>query len=130
MLGQQALLFVVDWRRAVVFVLLPHLWAAYGITTVNLLQHDGCDEDDPYNHSRNFEGVTRRGLERVVRCLHEVNEACIAAGGRLHLVKNVYATKEQLRRMYAHAVDDLARIKATHDPANVLVNDFFARTFG
>jgi fatty acid desaturase len=54
--GSKVVLFVVDWRRALVFVLLPHLWALYGITTVNLLQHDGCDEDHPFNHSRNFVG--------------------------------------------------------------------------
>jgi fatty acid desaturase len=52
----KALLFAIDWRRALVFVLVPHLWAVYGITTVNLLQHDGCDEDHPFNHSRNFVG--------------------------------------------------------------------------
>jgi decaprenylphospho-beta-D-ribofuranose 2-oxidase len=77
-----------------------------------------------------FEGVTRRRLERILRCLHELNEACIATGGRLHLVKNVYATRDQLRRMYAHAIEELARLKAKHDGQNVLVNGFFARVFG
>ena len=50
--------------------------------------------------------------------------------GRLHLAKNVYATKAQLRTMYAHAIDELTRLKARVDPRNVLVNDFFARAFG
>jgi stearoyl-CoA desaturase (delta-9 desaturase) len=77
-----------------------------------------------------FEGVTRSKRERILRCLHEMNEACIAAGGRLHLVKNVYATRAQLRRMYGHALDDLARLKAKHDPKGLLVNDFFTRAFG
>jgi FAD/FMN-containing dehydrogenase/fatty acid desaturase len=77
-----------------------------------------------------FEGVTRRKGARILRCLHELNEACLAAGGRLHLVKNVYATKEQLRRMYGHAIDDLARLKAQVDPRGVLMNDFFGRAFG
>jgi fatty acid desaturase len=54
--GSKALLFAIDWKKALVFLLLPHLWALYGITTVNLLQHDGCDEDHPLNHSRNFVG--------------------------------------------------------------------------
>jgi fatty acid desaturase len=54
--GAKAVLFVVDWKKALLLVLLPHLWAVYGITTVNLLQHDGCDEDHPYDHSRNFVG--------------------------------------------------------------------------
>src|SRR5262249_20580661 len=52
--GSKALFLAVDWRRALLFVFLPHLWAVYGITTVNLLQHDGCDENHPANHSRNF----------------------------------------------------------------------------
>jgi fatty acid desaturase len=54
--GSKVLFLMIDWRRALAFVILPHLWAAYGITTVNLLQHDGCDEDHPFNHSRNFVG--------------------------------------------------------------------------
>jgi fatty acid desaturase len=54
--GSKAVLFLIDWRKALLFVAIPHLWAVYGITTVNFLQHDGCDEDDPLNHSRNFVG--------------------------------------------------------------------------
>lgn len=54
--GEKLALVLVDWRRALCFILIPHLWAVYGITTVNLLQHDGCDEDHPFNHSRNFIG--------------------------------------------------------------------------
>jgi fatty acid desaturase len=55
--GSKALLLTLDWKRAVLFVLIPQLWAVYGITTVNFLQHDGCDEDHPFDHSRNFVGV-------------------------------------------------------------------------
>ncbi|HEY2512392.1 MAG TPA: fatty acid desaturase [Polyangiaceae bacterium] len=49
-------LLLLDWKRALLFVGIPHLGAVWGITTVNLLQHDGCDGDHPYNHSRNFVG--------------------------------------------------------------------------
>lgn len=49
-------LLLIDWRKAVLFVFIPHVFAVWGITAVNYLQHDGCDEDDPYNHSRNFVG--------------------------------------------------------------------------
>jgi fatty acid desaturase len=49
-------LLAIDWRRALLFVWLPHLFANWGIVTVNLLQHDGCDETHPVNHSRNFVG--------------------------------------------------------------------------
>lgn len=49
-------LFVLDWRKALVFWFVPHLYAAWGIIAMNYLQHDGCDIEHPYNHSRNFVG--------------------------------------------------------------------------
>ena len=49
-------LALLDWRRAALFVYLPHLYAVWGVVEVNYLWHDGCDEDHPYNHSRNFVG--------------------------------------------------------------------------
>jgi fatty acid desaturase len=52
----KAALLLVDWRKALCFVIIPHLFAVWGITAVNFVQHDGCDEDDEYNHSRNFVG--------------------------------------------------------------------------
>lgn len=55
--AMKAVLLAVDWRRALVFVVVPHLFAVYAITTVNLFQHDGCDEEHPVNHSRNFVGT-------------------------------------------------------------------------
>jgi fatty acid desaturase len=45
-----------DWEKFVLYVLLPHQYAAWGIMTMNLLQHDGCDAKSPWNHSRNFVG--------------------------------------------------------------------------
>jgi fatty acid desaturase len=50
------LCFALDWKKAVLYVLVPHLFANWGIVSVNFLQHDGCDNDNPYNHSRNFVG--------------------------------------------------------------------------
>jgi len=47
-------LFVLDWKKALVYWLVPHLYAAWGIISMNYLQHDGCDIEHPYNHSRNF----------------------------------------------------------------------------
>jgi fatty acid desaturase len=49
-------LVALDWKKALLFVLVPHFFAVWGIVVLNYLQHDGCDEDDPYNHSRNFVG--------------------------------------------------------------------------
>jgi len=54
--GTMAALLFLDWKKFLLYVLIPHQYAAWGIVTMNLLQHDGCDEDSEYNHSRNFVG--------------------------------------------------------------------------
>jgi fatty acid desaturase len=54
--GVQIALAVLDWKKALLFVFVPHLGAVWGVTTVNYLWHDGCDVEHPYNHSRNFVG--------------------------------------------------------------------------
>ena len=52
----QGTLLYVDWTAFILYQLLPHSAAAFGIVGMNLLQHDGCDEHSTYNHSRNFVG--------------------------------------------------------------------------
>ncbi len=47
-------LLLVDWKKFILYVLIPHNYAAWGIITMNLLQHDGTDENSEFNHSRNF----------------------------------------------------------------------------
>ncbi len=54
--GVKVGLLLIDWKKAVLFVIIPHLFAVWGITTVNFLQHDGTDDKHPVNHSRNFMG--------------------------------------------------------------------------
>lgn len=49
-------LFVLDWKKALIYWFIPHIYAAWGIISMNYLQHDGCDVTHPYNHSRNFVG--------------------------------------------------------------------------
>lgn len=49
-------LTLLDWRSALLFVWIPHLFANWAIVSINYLQHDGCDENHPVNHSRNFVG--------------------------------------------------------------------------
>ncbi|MFT5431946.1 MAG: fatty acid desaturase [Myxococcota bacterium] len=56
LIGIMVALAFLDWRRFLVWWYLPHVWAAFGIVTINLLQHDGCDADHAVNHSRNFTG--------------------------------------------------------------------------
>ncbi len=54
--GVKIALLLLDWKKALLFVFVPHLGAVWGVTTVNYLWHDGCDAAHPYNHSRNFIG--------------------------------------------------------------------------
>jgi fatty acid desaturase len=45
-----------NWEYALLLIFIPHFYAAWGIVGTNYWQHDGCDENHPYNHSRNFVG--------------------------------------------------------------------------
>jgi fatty acid desaturase len=54
--GVKLALLLLDWRKAVLYVIIPHLFANWGIVSVNFLQHDGTDASHPVNHSRNFVG--------------------------------------------------------------------------
>jgi fatty acid desaturase len=54
--GAMILLGWLDWKAFLLYVFLPHRYAGWGIITMNMLQHDGCDENSRYNHSRNFVG--------------------------------------------------------------------------
>lgn len=49
-------LLAVDPLWFVLTVVVPHQYAAWGVVAMNLVQHDGCDEASPWNHSRNFVG--------------------------------------------------------------------------
>jgi len=49
-------LLYLDWRAWLVFIQIPHWFAAWGIVGINFVQHDGADQDHPYNHSRNLVG--------------------------------------------------------------------------
>lgn len=48
------ILLVINWKCMLLFWLLPHQYAAWGIVGTNFFQHDGADDKHPYNHSRNF----------------------------------------------------------------------------
>jgi len=55
-LGSKIVLLLINWKCALLFVFIPHQYASWGIVSTNYFQHDGCDENHPYNHSRNFTG--------------------------------------------------------------------------
>ena len=75
------LLFLLDWRKGLVYWLVPHLYAAWGIISMNYLQHDGCDIEHPYNHSRNFVGkfVNWWTFNNGYHGIHHDHPACIGA---------------------------------------------------
>ena len=50
------ILLIINWKCALLFWIIPHQYAAWGIVGTNYFQHDGADENHPYNHSRNFSG--------------------------------------------------------------------------
>ena len=54
--GFLVLALALDWQKFLLFVLIPHQYAVFGITGINFVQHDGCDPEHPHNHSRNFTG--------------------------------------------------------------------------
>ncbi|MDX2191170.1 MAG: fatty acid desaturase [Bacteroidota bacterium] len=54
--GTKIALLLIDWQKFLLFVFIPHQYAAWGIVSTNYFQHDGCDENHLYNHSRNFTG--------------------------------------------------------------------------
>ena len=47
-------LVVLDMRTFLMFVLIPWMTGVLLLIGVNLLQHDKCEPDSAYNHSRNF----------------------------------------------------------------------------
>ncbi len=53
-LGVKIICLIINWKCALLFMVIPHYFAAWGIVGTNYFQHDGCDEKHPYNHTRNF----------------------------------------------------------------------------
>jgi len=49
-------LLALDWKSTVIYFGIPWLFGQWGIVTINLLQHQGCEHESAYNHSRNVTG--------------------------------------------------------------------------
>ncbi len=56
--GTMIVLFLVDWRRTLLFLLVPQQVALFLIQCVNFLQHVETDAQSEWNHSRNFVSPT------------------------------------------------------------------------
>ncbi|MDW8221132.1 MAG: fatty acid desaturase, partial [Bacteroidota bacterium] len=53
---------ILDWRKAVLFVIVPQQVALYCIMLFNYVQHVHADEESEWNHSRNFVGKLLNAL--------------------------------------------------------------------
>lgn len=51
-----ATLLILNWRATLLYLGVPWLFAQWGIVTINLLQHQGCEHDSAHDHSRNITG--------------------------------------------------------------------------
>jgi decaprenylphospho-beta-D-ribofuranose 2-oxidase len=70
------------------------------------------------------------GWDTLRQRLRALSEVCLELGGRVHLVKNVEASREVLRRMYGDAFPTFRSLKARYDPRGMLENEFYDRVLG
>ncbi len=47
---------LIDWRKALYFIIIPQQAALFSVLIFNYVQHVHADEESEYNHSRNFTG--------------------------------------------------------------------------
>lgn len=66
----------------------------------------------------------------IVELMHELTKDCLSFGGRIHLVKNVYADPADFRRMFSPQIEQFEDIKRKYDPGLVLQNKFSDTFFG
>jgi fatty acid desaturase len=56
------IMLLLDWQKALLYIIVPHQFALYTIMIFNYVQHVHADEESEYNHSRNFLGLTNQFL--------------------------------------------------------------------
>lgn len=52
-----AVLLLLDWRATLLYFGIPWIFGQWGIVTINLLQHQDCDHNSEFDHSRNITGA-------------------------------------------------------------------------
>ncbi|HET9137679.1 MAG TPA: fatty acid desaturase [Candidatus Kapabacteria bacterium] len=55
-------MLLLDWQKALLYIIIPHQVALYSIMIFNYVQHVHADEESDYNHSRNILGLTNQFL--------------------------------------------------------------------
>ena len=51
-----AVAFILDWQKALIFVIIPQQVSIFSVLIFNYVQHVHADEESEYNHSRNIMG--------------------------------------------------------------------------
>jgi len=54
--------FLLDWRKALFFIVIPQQFALFAILLFNYVQHVHAEEESEYDHSRNFVGPMLNAL--------------------------------------------------------------------
>lgn len=49
--------FILDWKKALLFVFIPQQVSLFSVLIFNYVQHVHANEESEYNHSRNFTGL-------------------------------------------------------------------------
>jgi beta-carotene hydroxylase len=52
-----AVALIVDWKKALLFVIIPQQFGLFSVLVFNYIQHVHADEESKFNHSRNFVGL-------------------------------------------------------------------------
>jgi fatty acid desaturase len=53
---------LIDWRKALLFVVIPQQFALFSVLIFNYVQHVHADEESEFDHSRNFVGFLNKLL--------------------------------------------------------------------
>ena len=61
--------------------------------------------------------------------MRRIADLCASEGGRVHLVKHVFADPTAMEAMYRRGVEELREQKLRLDPENILTNEFLRRVF-
>ncbi len=49
--------FILDWKKALLYIILPQQMSTFSVLIFNYVQHVHADEESDINHSRNFVGI-------------------------------------------------------------------------
>jgi fatty acid desaturase len=52
-----AAIFLWNWKKALLFIVVPHQVSLFSVLIFNYVQHVHTDEESEYNHARNFTGL-------------------------------------------------------------------------